>query len=158
MAHKQTLVLAALLASTVVLAAEKKTERLSEIKVFQVCERQFKLEVARTEADRNKGFMFRKNIPADEGMIFVFDTAEDQTFWMKNVPVALDILFFDAKGKIINSETMASESPLIQDLFLRRYSSARPSQFVVELRDGTLKTFSSQQLKACTLSPLPTKK
>jgi uncharacterized membrane protein (UPF0127 family) len=143
------------MASSFAFASEAKNERLSEIKSFKVCGRSFKLEIARSEAERNKGLMFRKSVAADEGMLFVFEAPEAQTFWMKNVPIALDILFFDAKGKVINTATMAAESPLVQDLFLKRYSSDRPSQFVVELKDGILKTFKPHELKTCTLSPLP---
>ncbi|MEO6460113.1 MAG: DUF192 domain-containing protein [Bdellovibrionota bacterium] len=155
MAFKQTLALSFLCFSMVIFAKDK-GEKLSEIKTFKVCGRPFKLEVAKNDADRSRGLMYRKNIPGDEGMIFVFEAAESQVFWMKNVPIALDIIFFDEQGKLINSMTMKSESPLVQDMFLQRYASERPSKFVVELKDGLLKKmFSDAQLKSCRLSPLP---
>jgi uncharacterized membrane protein (UPF0127 family) len=153
MALQQTLILVSLF-STLGLRAEN-PDRLKEITSSKVCGRNFKLEVARSDADRSRGMMFRKNLPSDEGMLFVFGQAEAQVFWMKNVAIPLDILFFDSKGNLINSMTMAVESPLVQDTFLKRYPSDRPSQFVVELRSGTVKTFSPSALKNCRLHPLP---
>lgn len=147
MAFKPTLALAAALLSYQVFAEETSS--------FKVCNRNFTLELAKTEAARTKGLMNRKEVPVGKGMIFVFEKAELQIFWMKNVPIALDILFFDTKGKVINTATMHPESQLVQDLFLKRYASDRPSQYVVELRAGTLKTFTAVELKNCRLSPLP---
>jgi len=147
MALKQTLAFVTVLLCSQLSAEEKGN--------FKVCGRGFSLELAKTEASRSKGLMFRKEVPVGKGMIFVFEKPELQTFWMKNVPIALDILFFDAAGKLINSMTMIPESELVQDLFLKRYASDRPSQYVVELRDGTLKTFTPAELKNCRLSPLP---
>jgi len=154
MACKQTLVLGVFLTASC-LGAGKKEAKLSEIGDYKVCGRSFSLEVARNDSDRSRGMMFRKDLPATEGMLFVFEKSEPQVFWMKNVPIALDILFFDSSAKLINSMAMKAESPLVQDTFLKRYPSDRPSQFVVELRDGTLKTFSAEQLKNCRLEPRP---
>jgi|GEM_PF-1678734 len=124
---------------------------------FEVCGTRFDLELARSSSERNKGLMFREEVDPKSGMIFVFTQATPQTFWMKNVPIALDILFFDSKGHILNSITMPPESPMLQDMFLKRHSSTGAAQFVVELREGTLKKFeSASKLKKCKLSPLPT--
>lgn len=54
-------------------------------------------------ADRNSkilGLMFRKHLDRDKGMLFVFDTEEEQSFWMKNTYIPLDIIFISKKYRI----------------------------------------------------------
>lgn len=57
-------------------------------------------EVAKTQAQRNRGFMERKNIPAGTGMIFVFERDQILSFWMKNTPHPLSIAYIDSTGAI----------------------------------------------------------
>lgn len=66
--------------------------------------RVFNVDVARTGAEQERGLMFRTNIPADGGMIFTPYPAEgaprEASFWMKNTPSPLDILFIRPDGTI----------------------------------------------------------
>lgn len=57
-------------------------------------------EVAKTQAQRNRGFMERKNIPSGTGMIFVFERDQILSFWMKNTPHPLSIAYIDSIGTI----------------------------------------------------------
>ena len=57
-------------------------------------------EVAKTQAQRSRGFMERKNIPAGTGMIFVFERDQILSFWMKNTPHPLSIAYIDSAGTI----------------------------------------------------------
>lgn len=57
-------------------------------------------EIAKTQEERNFGFMERKNIPEGTGMIFVFEKDQILSFWMKNTPHPLSIAYIDSKGKI----------------------------------------------------------
>lgn len=59
-----------------------------------------KAEVARTQEQRNRGFMERKDIPDGTGMIFVFEKDQILSFWMKNTPHPLSIAYIDSKGTI----------------------------------------------------------
>lgn len=59
-----------------------------------------KAEIAKTESERNHGYMERKNIPDGTGMIFVFENDQILSFWMKNTPHPLSIAYIDSKGKI----------------------------------------------------------
>ncbi len=59
-----------------------------------------KAEIARTQKQRNRGFMERKNIPDGTGMIFVFEKDQILSFWMKNTPHPLSIAYIDSKGTI----------------------------------------------------------
>lgn len=57
-------------------------------------------EIAKTQEERNHGFMERRVIPDGTGMIFVFEKDQILSFWMKNTPHPLSIAYIDSKGKI----------------------------------------------------------
>ena len=57
-------------------------------------------EIADTPQTREKGYMFRKNIPDGTGMFFVFESDRVLNFWMKNTPTPLSIAYIDYKGVI----------------------------------------------------------
>lgn len=59
-----------------------------------------KAEIASREEERNYGFMNRKSIPDDTGMLFVFDNDQILRFWMKDTPTPLSIAYIDSTGVI----------------------------------------------------------
>ncbi len=60
------------------------------------------LEVADTIQKRTLGLMFRKSLPTNNGMIFLFDTPQKGSMWMKNTYIPLDMLFFNEKFEIVH--------------------------------------------------------
>lgn len=88
------------------------------------------IEVADTDSTRTRGLMERREIPADTGMLFVFDHAAPQGFWMTNTPHSLDIQFYAADSTLLNIATDAV--PYSQETL----PSAGPAQFVVEVAAG----------------------
>lgn len=56
--------------------------------------------VADTPQKTEKGLMFVKHLPEDEGMLFAFDKEQEHFFWMKNTLIDLDIIFLSAQGRI----------------------------------------------------------
>jgi len=63
-------------------------------------------EVAASPETRERGLMFRYDLKDNEAMLFVFPSAQRQSFWMKNTPLPLSIAFIDAKGAILNIRDM----------------------------------------------------
>jgi hypothetical protein len=62
----------------------------------------FRVEVAASEAEQAQGLMFRTEMGADEGMIFPRVPPDVASFWMKNTPLPLDIIFIGTDRKVIN--------------------------------------------------------
>ncbi len=68
------------------------------------------VEVADTEPTRSLGLMFRTHLPANEGMLFVFDAPHRPCFWMKNTYIPLSIAFITDTGRIASIHDMHAES------------------------------------------------
>jgi len=69
-----------------------------------------KAEVASTQASQQLGLMYRKSMPEQSGMLFVFDQKAGHCFWMKNTLLPLSIAFIDDDGKIVNIEEMKPQT------------------------------------------------
>jgi len=59
-----------------------------------------RLEVADTEAARQRGLMFRRSLEPTAGMLFVFDEPGSHPFWMKNCLISIDIIWLDEEGRV----------------------------------------------------------
>lgn len=87
------------------------------------------LEIADTEEERQQGLMFRKQLPEDHGMLFVFERERRLSFWMKNTSIPLSIAFLDKEGMVLNIEDMVPFS-------LDSVSSSAESLYAIELNRG----------------------
>ena len=86
-------------------------------------------EVAQSPDERATGLMFRQSMPANQGMLFVFEQAEQQCFWMKNTLIPLDIAFVADDGTIVNIDHMKPQT-------LDNHCSLKPGRMVLEMNDG----------------------
>ena len=86
-------------------------------------------ELARRPDERNRGLMFRKSLPPDHGMLFLFQSDEVQTFWMRNTVIPLSIAYADAHGKIVR---IADLEPLDE----RAVTSMAPIRYALEMNRG----------------------
>lgn len=94
----------------------------------------YQVEVADDDAERARGLMFRDEMPADRGMLFIHPAEEPQAYWMKNTRIALDILYFDHARKLVAQQrdvppcTLGDRCP--------SYPSNAPARYVLELNAG----------------------
>jgi uncharacterized protein len=91
----------------------------------------FNVDVMQSEADLEKGLMFRKSIPADYGMLFDFKHEQTVMMWMKNTFIPLDMLFMDKTGKVVG--IIANAEPMSEKIL----TVGKPTDAVLELRGGT---------------------
>lgn len=78
------------------------------------------VEVVRSPEERTLGLMFRESLAPDSGMLFVFDSASVQRFWMKNTWIPLDIAYIDSAGVITDILQMAALDTVTPYLSSRR--------------------------------------
>lgn len=90
-------------------------------------------EVARTDAEREKGLMDRKTLCPECGMLFVFNKEEKYRFWMKNTLLPLDMIFIDKTKKV--ADIQAAEPCLKEPC--RIYEPKAPCSYVLEVPAGT---------------------
>jgi hypothetical protein len=96
--------------------------------------KRYSVEVAATDAQRERGLMFRDSMPADHGMLFIHDREEPQAYWMKNTHIPLDILYFDNARRLVSQQrdvppcTLGDACP--------PYPSTAPARYVLELNAG----------------------
>ncbi|MBH8552675.1 DUF192 domain-containing protein [Nostocaceae cyanobacterium CENA357] len=99
------------------------------------------LEVAKTQEQQEKGLMYRPALPDNRGMLFQFPSAQPVRFWMKNVPVPLDMVFLQ-NGVVKYVETSA---PSCTKEPCPTYGPNVPVDTVIELRSGRAAELNLQQ-------------
>ena len=92
----------------------------------------FKIEIARTPKQQERGLMFRRKMPADEGMLFVYPYSSIIRMWMKNTFIPLDMIFIGKGGKIL--EIAQRAVPHSTEVI----SSRKPAVGVLEVNGGTV--------------------
>jgi uncharacterized protein len=90
----------------------------------------FQIEIAATPERREVGLMYRRELPPNHGMLFIFPGEKINSFWMKNTPIPLDMIFISRDRKIVGivHETVPFS--------LDGRSVSVPSQYVLEINGG----------------------
>ena len=96
----------------------------------------FRVELALTGPERERGLMYREVLADDEGMLFLFEKQEPRSFWMKNTYLPLDMVFIDedlvVQGIVENAEPLTTSSRHIE----------KPTRHVLELNGGAARRLS----------------
>ena len=90
----------------------------------------FSIELATTEAEREKGLMFRTELAPDAGMLFVYEGEQQVSFWMQNTLIPLDMVFIAADGTVKTVHVNA------RPLDTTPIPSEVPVRFVLEIAGG----------------------
>ncbi|HYC15685.1 MAG TPA: DUF192 domain-containing protein [Pseudolabrys sp.] len=91
----------------------------------------FAVELADNEAERERGLMYRKELPEGQGMLFDFHREQDVSFWMQNTYIPLDMIFIRGDGRILR---IAENT---EPLSTRLIPSGGPIRAVLEVIGGT---------------------
>jgi uncharacterized protein len=95
------------------------------------------VQLAQTPLQRQIGLMWRQEMPQHEGMLFVFEQAATQCFWMRNTLIPLTAAFVADDGTIVNLADMKAQSD-------DSHCSSQPVRFVLEMNQGW---FAKRQIK-----------
>jgi len=94
-------------------------------------EEKFKVEIADTDEKQIRGLMFRKFIPDDFGMLFLYKDEDIRGFWMKNTLVHLDLIYLNRDKQVVD---MFINIPPCESDPCKTYASKKPAKYVLELR------------------------
>jgi uncharacterized membrane protein (UPF0127 family) len=93
-------------------------------------EEHVKVEIARSDPERQRGLMYREKLEPGRGMIFLFDHPQKLKFWMKNTYIPLDMVFIGGDKRVVYVEENA------EPLTLTSRGPDEDSQFVLEVPGG----------------------
>jgi len=89
-----------------------------------------RVELARTPEEQERGLMFRRELGADDGMLFLFAESGPRAFWMQNTLIPLDMIFIDEARTVVG--IVADAEPMTT----RERSVDAPSRYVLEVNGG----------------------
>ena len=100
---------------------------------IEIGDKEYNVEVARTEDEKVKGLQEKESLGEDEGMLFVYDEPQEIAFWMKDTAIPLDIVFMDEDGEVISvkqgqpyDETLLEEDGVMYVLEVNQNSGIQP--------------------------------
>ncbi len=87
-----------------------------------------RVEIAESLREVVTGLRWRKSLPENRGMLFVYTDEEKRTFTMEDTLIPLSIAFMDSEGRIVDIQDMEPSKD--------GYDSAEPAQYALEVNQG----------------------
>lgn len=119
-------------------------------KQIQIGTKKITVEIAVTREQHERGLMYREKMGADTGMLFIFDSEQPLSFWMKNTYIDLSIAYIGKDKKIIDIIDMKATSSLQKEF--PSYPSSKPAMYALEMNQGW---FTKNRIKIGDLLVLP---
>jgi uncharacterized membrane protein (UPF0127 family) len=113
--------------------------------------KRYAVEIADDAAKRERGLMFRDDMPADHGMLFIHDAEAPQAYWMKNTKIPLDILYFDHRRKLVSEQLRVP--PCSAGDRCPPFPSEGAALYVLELNAGTAEAIGAKAGDELTFGP-----
>jgi len=113
--------------------------------------KRYAVEIADDDAKRARGLMFRDEMAADHGMLFIHDAEVPQAYWMKNTKIPLDILYFDHQRKLVSAQTRVP--PCSAGDQCPPFPSEGAALYVLELNAGTAEAIGAKPGDELTFGP-----
>jgi len=111
----------------------------------------YKVELALDDPSRARGLMFRDEMAADHGMLFIHDQEDMLAYWMKNTHIALDILYFDNQRRLVSQQR--DVPPCSAGDRCPPYPSSAPARYVLELNAGQAEKLNLKDGTTLTFGP-----
>lgn len=117
------------------------------MKTITINNKEYKVKVAETEEEKEKGLQGIKELPENEGMLFIYDEPQTVGFWMKDTEIPLDIIFINEDQEVIsiykgkpNDESIAEEDNVQYVLELNQDSGVKKGDDIEFEDDKNLPT------------------
>jgi hypothetical protein len=128
-AERALFLVAALLAAVLLIASPALNADPLLTYPLRIAGHALRAEIANTEDTRLRGLMFRKALPRNQGMIFVYPEEGRHAMWMRNTPIPLSVAFIDRDGTILNIEDMEPHTE-------RAHAAAGNARYALEMNRG----------------------
>lgn len=93
------------------------------------------VEIADDDDERARGLMYRDELGANEGMLFIFRESVPRSFWMLNTRIPLDIVYIDSEFEIVG---WSLDTPPCRTRRCPGYPSGAPARYVLEVNAGEM--------------------
>jgi uncharacterized protein len=100
-------------------------------------QRHYQLQLADNNERRMQGLMYRKSIPDNQGMLFVYPESGNYRFWMKNTLIPLTVIWMNEQTEIVDIKLLLP----CKEVNCPIYAAARPSKYIIELNQSQYHLF-----------------